>query len=137
MRRLVANGFTLLEMLVVLALLGLIGGLGFPAIGRMTEGQMFRTAAMQIDVAVRRAQADALSTGRSVRVAPFHNDDQRSSIALVRNSVSTGMKIDQPTTLTFYRDGTSSGGTISLASGHRLFRLVIDPQTGAIRSAFQ
>lgn len=119
------RGFTLLEMLVVLAILGLVGGLAFPAVERQMIGASFRATAAEIELAVRRAQADAVRENRTVRV---QNLAQRKN---------TSMLIDEPAPIVFYRDGTSNGGTKAVKAGPRTFRVIVNPQTGVITSAFQ
>ena len=119
------RGFTLLEMLGVLAILGLVGGLAFPAVERQIAGASFRATAAAIELGVRRAQADAVRENRTVRV---QNLDQRKN---------ESMLIDEPAPIVFYRDGTSNGGTKAVKGGSRTFRVVVNPQTGVITSTFQ
>lgn len=119
------DGFTLLEMLVVLAMLGLIGGLIFPAVERQIAGASFRATAAEIELAVRRAQAEAVRESRTVRVQTLARRDNAS------------MLIDAPAPILFYRDGTSNGGTTALKSGARTFRVIVNPQTGVVTSTFQ
>jgi general secretion pathway protein H len=127
-------GFTLLELLVVIAIMGLIAGLAFPAIDRSIKTQAIRTSASQIDMIVRRARADAIRQQRTVSVAPFKREDSRRAINLPRGVVTNDVKIEQPSALRFFRDGTSTGGKIELTSGGRKFRIEINAVTGIITS---
>jgi len=127
-------GFTLLEMLVVIGIMGLIAGLAFPAIGQSIEAQAFRTASLQIEIAVRRAQTDAIREHRTVAVPLFQQRDAQSDIALARGPFAVDLRIDQPAALRFFSDGTSTGGTIKISATTRKFRIDIDPVTGVIRA---
>ena len=130
------RGFTLLEMLVVLAILGLIGGLVFPVVERQIVGASFRATAVEIELAVRRAQADALRENRTVRVEPMNDTNGRGRQNLVRRE-HVSMVIDEPAPILFYRDGSSNGGTRALTVGARTFRVLVNPQTGVVTSALQ
>lgn len=125
-------GFTLLEMLVVIGIMGLIAGLAFPVIGKAIEAQTFRTASLQIELAVRRAQTDAIREHRTVAVPLFQQRDPRADVALARRPLTSDLRIDQPAALRFFSDGTSTGGTIKIAATTRIFRIDIDPVTGVI-----
>jgi general secretion pathway protein H len=127
-------GFTLLEMLVVLAIMGLVAGLGFPALDRTIKAQAFRTATVKVELAVRSAQADAIRLHRTINLAPFRNGDRRGEIALARGPFAADLQIAQSNELRFYKDGTSTGGTIVITSGKRRFRLEISAETGLIKA---
>jgi prepilin-type N-terminal cleavage/methylation domain-containing protein len=131
-----AEGFTLLELLVVIAIMGLIGGLAFPALDRSIKAQAFRTATVQIELAVRQAQADALRQNRTVDLASFQTGDRRGTIGLARGPLAGDLQIDQSNGLRFFHDGTSNGGMITLTSAGRRFRIEINAQTGVIRAGF-
>lgn len=96
------RGFTLVEALVVLAILGMIAAIGFPAMDRAIGAQQRRLAAIEAEAAFHAARAQAIRTARPVKAG--HG-------------------------LVFYPDGSSSGGTVTLDSGQRLS---IIPGTGAI-----
>jgi prepilin-type N-terminal cleavage/methylation domain-containing protein len=130
-----AAGFTLLEMLVVIAIVGLIGGLAFPALDRSIKAQALRTATVQVELAVRQAQADSLRLNRTVDLAPFRAGDRRATIGLARGPLG-GVQIEQSNGLRFFHDGTSNGGVITLTSAGRRFRIEINAQTGVIRAGF-
>lgn len=129
-----ANGFTLLEMLVVVAVAGLIAGIGFPAIDKSIRSRAFSTAAVQVELAVREAQATAIRENRTVRLAPFVKADPRTGIALTRGALPVDVDIEQPAALRFFRDGTSNGGTFAMKSPARRFSVTVDPLTGTVTS---
>lgn len=119
------RGFTLLEMLTVVALLGLIGGLAFPAVERQVAHASFLATAAEVELSVRRAQADAVRQNRTVQVESLARRDDAST------------RIDEPAPILFFRDGTSNGGTKAISAGARTFRIIVDAQTGVVTSSFQ
>ncbi len=126
-------GFTLLEMLVVIAIMGLIANLGFASIDRTLNARTFHTATLQIERDVREAHARALLEHRTVSVEPFIRRDARGQVTLVRGVLPTAIEIDQPSAIRFFRDGTSTGGTIDVVSGRLKSSISVDAATGMIK----
>jgi len=117
-----ARGFTLIEMLVILAITGLIASLTFPAVERGFVRQAFEGAAAQLDGAVRGARADAMRTGRPVAV-------------VLPADLPAGITIAAPErALIFYPDGSSSGAALVLNAGARRRVLVVSVDTGLVRT---
>lgn len=117
-------GFTLLEMLVVLAILGLIAGLAFPAVERAQRRQAFLAAAAQVELAVRQARVEAMRRGTI-------------ETAVMPAALPSGARLETSRRegLRFYRDGTANGAAIRITDGVHRFRLTVDPDTGRVRSA--
>jgi len=115
------RGFTLIEMLVTLAIASLIAGIGYPAIDRLSSALTLRMGTARALATVGDARAAALAEGRTmvVSAASFGSPAPGVSVA-----------IDQP--LIFYRDGSTSGGRIIVRAGRSETRLAVDPQTGAL-----
>lgn len=126
-------GFTLIEMLVVLAVTALITGLAFPALDRSLRGQAFESAAGALELGLRQARADAIRSGRATRFAL--GADRRS---VVREGgapieLPAAVAISLPTQgITFFGDGTSTGGTIAMTGSGRERRLAVNPGSGAV-----
>lgn len=120
------TGFTLLEMLVVLAGLGLIGGLVYPALTPLREGERFRDAESQVAVILDTARANAIRTTAPTRV----------DASSLPTAGQIRMTISPRTGILFYTDGSANGGTVDIRSGTRASRYTVLPATGAIsRSA--
>jgi prepilin-type N-terminal cleavage/methylation domain-containing protein len=96
-------GFTLIEMLVVVAITALIAGIGFPAMERMTQRFAFAHATEQVRLAVREARSRAVKTGEPVRLNLSESMSAQSG-AMLFTLPDGGM--------TFFGDGTATGGDI-------------------------
>ncbi len=135
-----AQGFTLIEALVVVAITALLGGLMFPRLQGLVTGQEFRTARSTVILGVEQARARAIRSGGDARFAVATDGrgfqlDARRSVALpasVRLAQSAGRG-----GLFFYADGTSSGGRLTLTGGKQREEFVIFPTTGLISAARQ
>uniref|UniRef100_UPI0025E4F110 prepilin-type N-terminal cleavage/methylation domain-containing protein n=1 Tax=Sphingomonas sp. TaxID=28214 RepID=UPI0025E4F110 len=128
------TGFTLLELLVVLAIFGLVTGLAFPALDRAIKLQAFRTVSAQVDLGMRQARADAIRQGRSVVSPPFANSDSNASVGLATQLLTPSVKVAQTDAIRFFRDGTSNGGSVDISSGGHKTSILVDAQTGTVTS---
>ncbi|WP_375287075.1 Tfp pilus assembly protein FimT/FimU [Sphingomonas sp.] len=127
------SGFTLIEMLVVLAVTALIAGLSFPAIERSLRGQAFESAADATEFGLRQARADAIRSGQPTRFAL--GPDRRSIVREGGRPIElpAAIAIALPTQgITFFGDGTATGGTVALTGSGRERRLAVDPGSGAV-----
>lgn len=126
-------GFTLIEMLVVLAITALITAIAFPSLERAMRSQSFEAAANAIELGLRQARADAVSRGRPVR---FALGADRRSVVVGGGAIAIpdGIVVTLPTQgVAFFGDGTSNGGRIDLVGSGRARRLMVDPGSGAVR----
>lgn len=113
-------GFTLVEMLVVLAVTALVAGLSFPALERVQAGQQLRQSASRLEAELLQTRARAIALDETLRFA--------ASASLPRDGV-TGLP---PKGLFFYRDGSSNGAMLSVSMAAGQMRLAVDPATGAV-----
>jgi general secretion pathway protein H len=132
------RGFTLIESLVVIAIAALISGLMFPRLQGVVRGQEYRMARSALILAVRETRALAIRSGKPAefriasdstgfRVADRALQPLPKAIAL-RTSSRNGA-------ITFYTDGTSTGGRLSLAGNGAKQDFIIFPTTGLIAEA--
>lgn len=132
-----ADGFTLIEMLVTLAVAGLIAGIAFPRVQNTMSAMEFRRGAAQVTEALRAARAEAIRTGAPVTLAlegralVIGGGDPQALPASV--SVSAGQ--DRP--VTFYPDGTANPALYRVRSrgegaGVRERRITVFGSTGHI-----
>ena len=139
-----AGGFTLLEMLVVLMLIGLIAALTIPTFSGGVSTTALKSAAREVAAGLRLARGQAIAqrtesvleldvAGRSFRVPP----DPRvhtlpSGIELKLFTAQRDLISDQVGAVRFYPDGGSNGGRITLAAGERKFDVDVDWLTGRV-----
>lgn len=129
-------GFTLLEALVALAVMALISGLVFPAVGQGVAAVAFQQAVSGLEADLAMARAQALRTGEPVELAidatgrgyGWTPGPQRALIAGLALSPAGGE-------LRFFADGSSSGGGLTLSQAGRQARFAVNPDTGAVESA--
>jgi len=114
------RGFTLIEMLVVLAVTALVGALAFPQVERAISRQQFQREVQAMQGALNAARAKAIATAAPLRFEP---------------QVVDGMRLDLPSGgLWFFADGSSTGGEVSMSMDGRSLRIAISGPTGAIRA---
>jgi prepilin-type N-terminal cleavage/methylation domain-containing protein len=125
-RRSAQQGFTLIEMIVVLVILGVIAIAAAQAIGRRPAGLARQEAQARIGAAVEAARREAARTGRPQAVDPG---------ALIDGASLTGSLPAQgvrPGLIRVYSDGSSNGGLVSVR-GRPTAR--IDWLTAEVRNA--
>ena len=137
------HGFTLLEMIVVLAIMGVVIGVVVSRGPQRSAGLETRAAAGAIAQALRSARAMAIERNRTVEVAI---DPVRHLLAPDGGAVkqlAPDMRVSVlPPALTgkgtvklisFASDGSSSGGQILLGAGKRRLRISVEWLTGQIK----
>lgn len=136
------GGFTLLELIVVLAILAIAATLSFPAAERSRRALPLRTTAIDLAAALTTARTEALRTNRDTRLTldlpnrRFLADGMAKVHALPRDVVvSYEVPVDERmgdgvAALRFRPDGSSSGGRISLAAPREAATVSVDWMTG-------
>lgn len=140
----VSRGFTLLELLVVLFLMGLAYALAAPSIGAGAASLELKSATRQLAAGLRKARSVAITrqheavltvdVGRHAfavtgdeKIYPL---PKRVEINLI--TAQTEQIQDQVGNLRFFPDGTSTGGLITLSVGESRQAINIDWLTGKI-----
>lgn len=140
-------GFTLFELLVVLMLAGLLLAIVAPRLDGTLETLELRSAAREVNGALRQARAQAQREGApvpwtidiherrfwigDVSSARGHSLDGRIAISLYTAERDV-LSRDRGAIL-FFPDGTSSGGEIRLAMGQRHIDIHVNWLTGRSR----
>jgi general secretion pathway protein H len=137
------EGFTLAEMLVVLAILALTTVLILPASRRSAETQQFISLGNTLAASFRQARMEAIGknretalrfdlekrlvvagdTGRAIEIPA----DIGVSIVTARGDVAAKEAVFR-----FFPDGTANGGQIDLKRGDRSLRIAVSWLTGAV-----
>lgn len=113
------TGFTLLEMLVVLAILGFISALAYPAVDRSLESQRFASDTDALETRLYAARAAAIATGTPHVVEPGRFEDG-SLVTTSRQSI------------VFFPDGSSRGGILLLSAEARTRRYRVNDTNGEV-----
>ena len=128
-----AAGFTLIEMLVVIAIMALVAGLGYPSIERSIAASRFRASAADMGSLLGRARYAALREGRTVRLQLRDGGhglvmDSGEAVDLVAPLVATA----DPQTLVFFPDGSAVAAHVALAGPGVARSYAVEPHTGRI-----
>jgi len=117
------HGFTLLEMLVTLAIMALVAGIGFPVLSGAIAARALSDGAGDAVAALGAARARARAQDMAVTVA--------GPVPLPAGVAATWPAHG----ITFYGDGSADGGVVSLADARGRVRIMVAPATGRIVSA--
>jgi len=137
-------GFTLFEMLAVLAILGLVAALAIPALRRPPDSLRLEAATRSLASALRLSRAQAIT--RNTDVVLTVDVDRR----IFASSTGLSIELDQEISvemvfaaplrrgraagaIRFFRDGTASGGDILLTLNKRRARISVSWLTGEAR----
>ena len=134
-------GFTLVEMLVVLAIMALVATIAAPGLVSHYRSKNLETLAGEITMRLRLSRTSAIATARPKQVlvdlgARTIRFGERDVFALpddVKLTVVTGQETvvaDRQTVLTFLPDGSASGMDISLQQKGRTARIAVNWLTG-------
>ncbi len=143
------SGFTLLELVVVLVLLGIIAVLVAPGLGGSLGNAKLKTASRELLAALRVQRSEAITQGKIITLrfadnaSGYRVDGEPVGLAeglSVVYQAATGAVSDDgqalPDTgnnrLAFYPDGSSSGALLQLRLGKGLRYIQIDWLTGAV-----
>ena len=138
------RGLTLLELIIVIALMALLAGVTLPMFGPGVSTSALRSSARQVAAGLRTARSEALAQRRetflTVDVAGkrFKVDQET-----VEHKLPDGISIKLFTaqndlvdnnigSIRFFPDGGSNGGRITVASGERKFDVDVDWLTGRV-----
>ena len=139
-----ARGFSLLEMILVIAIIALATLIAAAALGGGIDGLKLRTSAREVAAQVRYTRAQALATGQPQR---FTIDPQahtwtapkgrHGDIPKQLDIVFTGAREVQPTrgegAIVFFADGASTGGRIQLKVKRAAWNIDVTWLTGQVR----
>jgi general secretion pathway protein H len=139
-----ARGVSLLEMLLVIALIAAISVLALAAMSGGREGMQLRSSAKQVSAALRFTRTHAIATGRPQRftldpakrtwAAPM---GRRGDIPPSLRITFTAAREVQPRrgegAIVFFPDGASTGGRVQLAARRAAWNVDVAWLTGEVK----
>jgi general secretion pathway protein H len=137
-------GFTLLELLVVMAVLSLLLTTVPPLLSRALPGAELRGAAQQVTAGLRQARGRAIATGRDTALVldlearwfQVEGVQRRrplpEGVGLRLTTAESEVAARRRGRVRFYPDGSSSGGRIILARAGRRWVVDVDWLTGRV-----
>ncbi len=139
-----ARGASLLEMLLVIALIAAISVLAAAALGGGIQGMQLRSAAKSVAAQLRYTRTQAIATGKPQRftldpaahawTAP---NGRKGEIAPALRVTFTGAREVQPRrgegAIVFFADGASTGGRVQLSARSAAWNIDVAWLTGEVR----
>ena len=149
-RRTERCGFTLIEMLVVIAILAIVGAVTLPAARLNSEDELARASALLTNL-IQRSRQTAVERGESVSlivdaenarywaiaVAPDHPDSVVSYGTIDLPSGATLTADDSRTHFTFGPSGSVSGQPLTLEMDGGAALITVNQWTGDVRAVFE
>lgn len=141
-RRLSEAGFTLLEMLIVIAIIALAAAVAMPALTRPSDGVLLRATARDVMSAMRLTRAMAIA--RNTETALSIDVDKRTFASAAIRTQTFAPDITAEVTFArlgrtaahstgsfrFFPDGSSTGGDVALRLHGREARICVNWLTG-------
>ncbi len=138
------SGFTIIELLVVMAILAMAYTLAGPMVSTGVSGTELKASARQLAAGLRKARSDAISRRREavltvdVEAHQFRlSDDQRvyqlpKSVAVKLFTAQSELVNGTTGAVRFFPDGGSTGGRITLSARDRDYDVDINWLTGQV-----
>jgi general secretion pathway protein H len=138
------RGVTLLELLVVLALMALVAGLVLPTFGNAVPTSQLKSSARQLATGLRLARSEAVAQkreamlwldleGRRFKVGSDPREYALSPrVDLALFTAQNDIVNEKIGAIRFYPDGGSNGGRITVAAGERKYEVDVDWLTGRV-----
>ncbi|HFQ81178.1 MAG TPA: type II secretion system protein GspH [Desulfobacterales bacterium] len=129
------RGFSLLELLVVMIIMGILAGVAGPSVGRFMDSLAFKKQSGRIMAAVRYARLKAVTNGRAVIMTLDEDNNLRLNEGAVQEERDLKLSADDtiglnPEIIKFSPDGHATPATISFTRGDRSEKIIIDSLSG-------
>lgn len=114
-----ASGFTLVELMLAVAILGILASLAAPSFTDLIESQRAKSAATDIYVALARARSEAVKRNTSVTLSPksanwangWQIPDPVSGTIIEDHDAISNLTVTGPTSVIYQSSGRVSGTT--------------------------
>lgn len=137
------RGLSLIELLVVVALVAALAGLGAMAMSRALPGRELRDAAREVAAELRFTRAQAIATGRpqsfviDVQSHAWRSvGDRQGTLPADIELLATAARQEQPArgqaAIKFFPEGAATGGRIVLRRGGAAWRVDVAWLTGDV-----
>lgn len=139
------RGFSLIELLVVLLLLGIVYALAGPMLDPGASGVDLKAASRQLAAGLRKARSTAIAEGREavltvqVEGRQFSVTGDPKVYVLPRKvdislfTAQSELRAGDTGGIRFYPDGTSTGGRITVSAGQAKQSVDVDWVTGRVK----
>ncbi len=144
-RKAECDGFTLVELLVVLAIISLLLAFTPAAFNRMMPGLEVQSATRQLAASLRSARSAAIRDNTETTLtldleARIYRLDALGREQAIDEDIEVSMLTarselegEQTGRIRFYPDGTSTGGRVTFAGGGAAYDVLVDWLTGRVR----
>jgi len=138
------RGVTLLELLIVLAIMALVAGIALPLLGNGVSTTELRSSARQLAAGLRAARTEALAqrretflvldvAGKRFKVDQDPREHKLPAGIELKLFTAQNDLVDATTgAIRFFPDGGSNGGRITVAAGTRKYEVDVDWLTGRV-----
>lgn len=138
------RGFTLVELLVVLAIMAAAYAIAAPMISAGMSGTELKSAARQVAAGLRKARSEAVTRKNEValnldlELRQFELSGEKRIYSLPKSievglyTAQSELKNDKTGSIRFYPDGSSTGGRITVGVGERKLYVNVDWLTGQV-----
>jgi general secretion pathway protein H len=139
-------GFTLLELIVALAVLALAAAVVTPAVGRGTDSLKARAEVAGFAATLRHAREKAITSQRPHRVAvdpeaqqlvieaQQTSDEEKATRETRRLSSRLAVDVARGAEVTFDARGMASGGHFKVTAAGAVYHVTVDRLTGRVRT---
>ncbi len=129
------KGFSLLELMVVLVVLGIMASVAVPATGRFLDSLEFKKQTEKIMASVRYVRLKAVTSGKPLKIAVAEESNFLVISGAFSENRDVGLTSDDtlelaPAEIFFFPEGYATPGVLSFTIGKRSREIIIDPLTG-------